>query len=166
MAAGAEEAPVLPDGTVMAWWWNLRTLFACLAHGGADLAAAPVQQPVVIAWDHAGERLARYGGVIAGGGLAPGSTLADKIRWVMVRLRAAGLDSRPGGGGEIFADPVRRKIGLPWAAAQKPRAMPSDTRLAASPVPRVKATLPAKPGWSKGRAKIRKPICVSPKAGR
>ncbi|MCE2966502.1 MAG: radical SAM protein [Phycisphaerales bacterium] len=42
----------------------------------------------------------------------PGSTLADKIRWVMVRLRAAGLDSLPGGGGEIFADPVRRKIGL------------------------------------------------------
>jgi hypothetical protein len=72
----AEEAPVLPDGTVMAWWWNLRTLFACLAHGGADLAAAPVQQPVVIAWDHAGERLARYGGVIAGGGLAPSSELA------------------------------------------------------------------------------------------
>jgi cyclic dehypoxanthinyl futalosine synthase len=42
----------------------------------------------------------------------PGSTLADKIRWVMVRLRDAGLDSLPGGGGEIFADPVRRKIGL------------------------------------------------------
>ncbi len=42
----------------------------------------------------------------------PGSTLEDKIRWVMVRLRDAGLDSLPGGGGEIFADPVRRKIGL------------------------------------------------------
>jgi cyclic dehypoxanthinyl futalosine synthase len=42
----------------------------------------------------------------------PGATLEEKIRWVMVRLRDAGLDSVPGGGGEIFADPVRRKIGL------------------------------------------------------
>jgi cyclic dehypoxanthinyl futalosine synthase len=42
----------------------------------------------------------------------PGDTLADKIRWVMVRLRDAGLDSLPGGGGEIFAPHVRRKIGL------------------------------------------------------
>jgi len=42
----------------------------------------------------------------------PGESLRDKIRWVMVRLREAGLDSLPGGGGEIFADPVRRKIGL------------------------------------------------------
>jgi cyclic dehypoxanthinyl futalosine synthase len=42
----------------------------------------------------------------------PGSTLEDKIRWVLVRLKDAGLDSLPGGGGEIFAAPVRRKIGL------------------------------------------------------
>ena len=42
----------------------------------------------------------------------PGSTLEEKVRWVMVRLRDAGLDSLPGGGGEIFAEPVRRKIGL------------------------------------------------------
>jgi cyclic dehypoxanthinyl futalosine synthase len=42
----------------------------------------------------------------------PGSTLEEKIRWVMVRMRDAGLDSLPGGGGEIFAGPVRRKIGL------------------------------------------------------
>jgi cyclic dehypoxanthinyl futalosine synthase len=42
----------------------------------------------------------------------PGSTLEAKIRWVMERLRGAGLDSLPGGGGEIFAEPVRRKIGL------------------------------------------------------
>lgn len=42
----------------------------------------------------------------------PGASLEEKIRWVMVRLREAGLDSLPGGGGEIFADPVRRKIGL------------------------------------------------------
>jgi len=42
----------------------------------------------------------------------PGETLESKLRWVMVRLREAGLDSVPGGGGEIFAHPVRRKIGL------------------------------------------------------
>ncbi len=42
----------------------------------------------------------------------PGDTLADKLRYVMVRLKDAGLDSVPGGGGEIFADAVRRKIGL------------------------------------------------------
>jgi len=42
----------------------------------------------------------------------PGDTLEAKIRWVMVRLKDAGLDSLPGGGGEIFSDPVRRKIGL------------------------------------------------------
>jgi cyclic dehypoxanthinyl futalosine synthase len=42
----------------------------------------------------------------------PGDSLEAKIRWVMTRLRDAGLDSVPGGGGEIFADPVRRKIGL------------------------------------------------------
>jgi cyclic dehypoxanthinyl futalosine synthase len=42
----------------------------------------------------------------------PGATLADKLRSVMVQLREAGLDSIPGGGGEIFADAVRRKIGL------------------------------------------------------
>ncbi len=42
----------------------------------------------------------------------PGATLRDKLKWVMVRLRDAGLDSLPGGGGEIFSSPVRRKIGL------------------------------------------------------
>ncbi|PKL33552.1 MAG: dehypoxanthine futalosine cyclase [Planctomycetes bacterium HGW-Planctomycetes-2] len=42
----------------------------------------------------------------------PGATLEEKLRWVMVRLRDAGLDSIPGGGGEIFAPAVRRKIGL------------------------------------------------------
>ncbi|MFO0832812.1 MAG: radical SAM protein [Phycisphaerales bacterium] len=42
----------------------------------------------------------------------PGATFEDKVRWVMVRLRDAGLDSIPGGGGEIFALPVRSKIGL------------------------------------------------------
>ncbi len=42
----------------------------------------------------------------------PGANLEEKIRWVMVRLQQAGLDSLPGGGGEIFAPAVRRKIGL------------------------------------------------------
>jgi cyclic dehypoxanthinyl futalosine synthase len=42
----------------------------------------------------------------------PGETLFEQIRWVLARLQAAGLDSLPGGGGEIFAHPVRRKIGL------------------------------------------------------
>lgn len=42
----------------------------------------------------------------------PGATFAEKVRWVLVRLRDAGLHSLPGGGGEIFAEPVRRKIGL------------------------------------------------------
>lgn len=36
----------------------------------------------------------------------------SRVRWVMVKLKEAGLDSIPGGGGEIFAQPVRRKIGL------------------------------------------------------
>ncbi|MFK7960072.1 MAG: radical SAM protein [Phycisphaerales bacterium] len=42
----------------------------------------------------------------------PGANLEEKIRWVMTRLRDAGLASVPGGGGEIFAPAVRRKIGL------------------------------------------------------
>jgi len=42
----------------------------------------------------------------------PGADFAAKVRWVLVRLKDAGLDSLPGGGGEIFSHPVRRKIGL------------------------------------------------------
>ncbi|HAW96709.1 MAG: dehypoxanthine futalosine cyclase [Phycisphaerae bacterium] len=42
----------------------------------------------------------------------PGADLKQKVKWVMERLHAAGLQSVPGGGGEIFADEVRRKIGL------------------------------------------------------
>lgn len=42
----------------------------------------------------------------------PGATLEDKLRSVMHTLQDAGLDSIPGGGGEIFAWPVRNKIGL------------------------------------------------------
>jgi cyclic dehypoxanthinyl futalosine synthase len=48
----------------------------------------------------------------------PGATLEDKIRWVMVRLQEAGLDSIPGGGGEIFAPAVRSKIGLGKCTAE------------------------------------------------
>ncbi|MCH2161457.1 MAG: radical SAM protein [Phycisphaerales bacterium] len=42
----------------------------------------------------------------------PGDTLREQILSVMKPLREAGLDSVPGGGGEIFAPAVRRKIGL------------------------------------------------------
>jgi len=42
----------------------------------------------------------------------PGDSFEAKVRWVLLRLREAGLNSLPGGGGEIFAEPVRRKIGL------------------------------------------------------
>lgn len=48
----------------------------------------------------------------------PGRDLEAKIRWVMVRLRDAGLDSLPGGGGEIFAPAVRNKIGLGKCTAE------------------------------------------------
>ena len=42
----------------------------------------------------------------------PGDTLEAKLRGVMRQMQEAGLDSIPGGGGEIFAPAVRRKIGL------------------------------------------------------
>jgi cyclic dehypoxanthinyl futalosine synthase len=42
----------------------------------------------------------------------PGADLEAKLRWIMSRMQDAGLDSVPGGGGEIFAPAVRRKIGL------------------------------------------------------
>ena len=42
----------------------------------------------------------------------PGDSLEDQLRSVMSQLKSAGLDSVPGGGGEIFAPHVRRKIGL------------------------------------------------------
>ncbi len=40
-----------------------------------------------------------------------------KLEAIMRRLMAAGLDSIPGGGGEIFAEHVRRRIGLGKATA-------------------------------------------------
>jgi len=73
----AEEAPVLPDGTVLEWWWNIRCLFLCLEAGGADLVESPLTAPVAIAYDHAGERLARWAGVIEGGGFPEGSELGE-----------------------------------------------------------------------------------------
>jgi hypothetical protein len=73
----AEEAPVLPDGNVFEWWWNLRCLFLCLAAGGADLAASPLEAQVAVVADHAGERLARWAGVIPGAGWSDGVPLAD-----------------------------------------------------------------------------------------
>ena len=42
----------------------------------------------------------------------PGNTLEEQVRWVLTKLQEAGLQSIPGGGGEIFAPAVREKIGL------------------------------------------------------
>lgn len=42
-----------------------------------------------------------------------------KLEIIMQRLQAAGLDSLPGGGGEIFAKHVRRRIGLGKATADQ-----------------------------------------------
>ena len=42
----------------------------------------------------------------------PGKTLVEKVQWVLIRLKEAGMGSLPGGGGEIFAPAVRTKIGL------------------------------------------------------
>jgi cyclic dehypoxanthinyl futalosine synthase len=49
----------------------------------------------------------------------PGDSLHARIRAVMAPLREAGLDSVPGGGGEIFAPAVRRKIGLGKCTAEE-----------------------------------------------
>lgn len=49
----------------------------------------------------------------------PGASLGEKLRWVLERLKAAGLHSVPGGGGEIFAPAVRRKIGLGKCTAEE-----------------------------------------------
>ncbi len=88
----AEEAPVLPDGNVLEWWWNLRCLFLCLAAGGADLVAAPLESPVAIVADHAGERLARWSGLIPGAGWSadgPLATLAEASNTSAAGLRLA-----------------------------------------------------------------------------
>jgi cyclic dehypoxanthinyl futalosine synthase len=42
----------------------------------------------------------------------PGDSLEAQLRVIMRQMQAAGLDSVPGGGAEIFAPAVRRKIGI------------------------------------------------------
>ena len=42
-----------------------------------------------------------------------------KLEAILKRLQAAGLDSVPGGGGEIFANEVRRRIGIGKASADQ-----------------------------------------------
>lgn len=49
----------------------------------------------------------------------PPDVFAAKLETIMRRLMAAGLDSIPGGGAEIFAPHVRRRIGLGKATADQ-----------------------------------------------
>ncbi len=49
----------------------------------------------------------------------PAEQWQGKLEAVLRRLMDAGLASVPGGGGEIFADPVRRRIGLGKATANQ-----------------------------------------------
>jgi cyclic dehypoxanthinyl futalosine synthase len=49
----------------------------------------------------------------------PRNDLRAQLHWVMSQMKAAGLDSVPGGGGEIFAPAVRRKIGLGKCTAEE-----------------------------------------------
>ncbi|MEM8737286.1 MAG: radical SAM protein [Planctomycetota bacterium] len=49
----------------------------------------------------------------------PASVWRGKLEAIMRRLMEAGMDSLPGGGGEIFAPHVRRKIGLGKASASQ-----------------------------------------------
>jgi cyclic dehypoxanthinyl futalosine synthase len=44
---------------------------------------------------------------------------SKKLEAILRRLQAAGLDSLPGGGGEIFAEHVRRRIGVGKATAKQ-----------------------------------------------
>ncbi|HEX7009310.1 MAG TPA: radical SAM protein, partial [Phycisphaeraceae bacterium] len=49
----------------------------------------------------------------------PAEVWQAKLEAILRRLMAAGLDSIPGGGGEIFAEHVRRRIGLGKATADQ-----------------------------------------------
>ena len=49
----------------------------------------------------------------------PPEVWAAKLQAILRRLIGAGLDSIPGGGGEIFAEPVRQRIGLGKATAKQ-----------------------------------------------
>jgi len=53
------------------------------------------------------------------GYVLPRAVWLAKLEAIMRRLQAAGLDSVPGGGGEIFAPHVRRRIGLGKATEQQ-----------------------------------------------
>ncbi|MAE62476.1 MAG: dehypoxanthine futalosine cyclase [Planctomycetaceae bacterium] len=52
-------------------------------------------------------------------GEMPREQWLGKLEAIMRRLQAAGLDSVPGGGAEIFAEPVRRRIGRGKASADQ-----------------------------------------------
>ncbi len=52
-------------------------------------------------------------------GELPPEVFRAKLEAILRRLQAAGLDSLPGGGGEIFAEHVRRRIGLGKATAEQ-----------------------------------------------
>ncbi|MBI1336036.1 MAG: radical SAM protein [Phycisphaera sp.] len=54
---------------------------------------------------------------IANSHTMPPEVWSAKLEAIMRRLKQAGLDSIPGGGGEIFAEPIRRRIGLGKATA-------------------------------------------------
>ena len=97
----AAEAPISPDGSPRPQWANMRTLFAILAAGGEDLAASPLPAPVAVVYDHAGEHIARYGGVIPGSAwsnaknlseLAAGANTGRASNLVAQQLVAAGID--------------------------------------------------------------------------
>ena len=112
----AEEAPVLPDGTVFEWWWNLRCLFLCLQAGGADLAGSPLPAEVAVVHDHAGERVARWGGVIPGAGLDHAPELRDLA--AAANSAAAGM--------AVAEDLVRR--GVPFDVVVPARDLPGGHR--------------------------------------
>ena len=42
----------------------------------------------------------------------PGSNTLEKSKWVLKKLKDSGLDTLPGGGGEIFAPSVRNKLAI------------------------------------------------------
>jgi hypothetical protein len=110
----AEEAPVLPDGTVLEWWWNLRCLFLALEAGGADLAASPLPAEVAVVHDHAGERVARWGGLIPGAGLEHAPALAELA--AAANTSAAGM--------AVATQLVRR--GVPFDVLVPSRGLPED----------------------------------------
>jgi len=49
----------------------------------------------------------------------PADVWRAKLEAIMRRLMSVGLDSIPGGGGEIFSEPIRKRIGLGKATAEQ-----------------------------------------------